>query len=371
MNRLEDFLLPPNLIERKEGFDQEIDAIIDDGGISGQPLSIEEISELELKNHPNLEVDDDVAGFSISYPLGYLDRLNKVDHQETIKWPMNEEKLSKEEIEEERLLSELGFRDWVQGIEDEEHYVDHEEEYHFDPVWFKENRMKGEGENANVTFEYDFSLNTEVGDEEYHLKSEPDTFPDYLLNDPEIVGYPDRVTQHQIYDWVKAKLPYNYFSIKDLGCGRGDFGNWLDVSFEHPSDNDPDQSPEINYIGIDNNPNLIQVGQKKYPELKLINSDFNDVSIQTDFTVCIGTLNDEHDLDKWMMFNKTLNHALNNTKTAILFVLQANCYGIEGHLDYPLHELVQNLSEGIRFEIDYSKLEDIYLLTVHIGGYNN
>jgi hypothetical protein len=29
MNRLEDFLLPPNLIERKEGFDQEIDAIVE------------------------------------------------------------------------------------------------------------------------------------------------------------------------------------------------------------------------------------------------------------------------------------------------------------------------------------------------------
>lgn len=353
MNRLEDFLLPPNLIERKEGFDQEIDAIVDDGGISGQPLSLNEIMELESDIYPNSKINEGVR---------FQD------------WVLNSDEVIPD------LFPKLEIDDDGAGFsvvldpnsyhEDEEHYVDHEE-YHFDPVWFKENRMKGEGENANVTFEYDFSLNTEVGDEEYHLKSEPDTFPDYLLNDPEIVGYPDRVTQHQIYDWVKAKLPYNYFSIKDLGCGRGDFGNWLDVSFEHPSDNDPDQSPEINYIGIDNNPNLIQVGQKKYPELKLINSDFNDVSIQTDFTVCIGTLNDEHDLDKWMMFNKTLNHALNNTKTAILFVLQANCYGIEGHLDYPLHELVQNLSEGIRFEIDYSKLEDIYLLTVHIGGYNN
>lgn len=307
MNRLEDYLrlepdssLPPKLLKAREEFITGIGAIIDDGGISGVPLTLDEISELEYRNYPNAMIDE-APSFIIP--------------------------------------------------EDDEHYVDHENE-----VW----------KEINVEFAKDVNLDIVKKLQEKHNE----IFPDYLLNDPEIVGYPDAETQKEIYDWVKTKLPYNNFSVKDLGCGRGDFGNWLDYSFKYGGD-EGEISPEIDYFGIDNNPNLIQVGQKKYPELKLIYSDFNDVSIQTDFTVCIGTLNDEHDLDKWMMFNKTLNHALNNTKTAILFVLQANCYGIEGHLDYPLHELVQNLSEGIRFEIDYSKLEDIYLLTVHIGGYNN
>lgn len=196
------------------------------------------------------------------------------------------------------------------------------------------------------------------------LDSEKGNFvelPDYLLNDPQIVGYPDEQFQEEIYLWVAAKMnSINYadeFSVKDLGCGRGDF-TWVTRGWT------------IDYIGIDSNPNLIQVGQQKYPEIKLINSDFNDVSIKTDYTICIGTLNDDHGLDKWEVFNKTLIHSLNNTKTAILFVLQANCYGEEGHLDYPIHEVVQRLPEGTKFEIDNSKQEDIYLLTVHIGSFN-
>lgn len=303
MTRLEDYLrsetdpiLPTNLIERKEEFVQEIDAIVDDGGISGQSFSIDEIMELESRNHPN---------------LGY------------------------------------------EFLEDDEHYVDHEEEYHFNPNWFDESRLLFETDNSTSSVEYDFSF-----------KSEPDTFPEYLLNDPEIVGYPDEETQEEIYEWVNSKLPKHHFSIKDLGCGRGDF---FRVLMRHNGYSD--DRIGIDYFGIDNNPNLIRVGQQKYPELKLIYSDFNDVSIQTDYTICIGTLNDDHNLDKWEFFNKTLNHTLNNTKTAIIFVLQADCYGEPGHLDYPIHELIEKLPSGTRFEIDNSKFEDIYCLTVHIGQF--
>jgi hypothetical protein len=189
---------------------------------------------------------------------------------------------------------------------------------------------------------------------------ESDELPDYLLNDPEIVGYPDEEFQNEIYQWVESKLPRfdRIISIKDLGAGRGDFYGYIEKG-----------EIEFDYIGIDSNPNLIQVGQQKYPGIKLICNDFNDVSIQTDYTICIGTLNDDHGLNKWEVFNKTLNHALNNTKTAILFVLQANCYGEQGHLDYPISEVVNELGTFIRYEIDNSKIEDIYLLTVHIGGY--
>ncbi len=376
MDRLEDYLLPENLLKKRDDLIQEIDgfqiletklseskygtidmekmltnevgidAVIDDGGISGQPLTIDEIMELESRNYPNIgyEFDD----------------------------------ISKDEIEEERLLSELGFKDWVGGIEDEEHFVDHEE-YHFDPDWFKENRLKGEGDTEAVTFEFeeiDPRFKGKTSSIEYYLKSEEDEIhlskdreknssgelsiiPDYLLNDPEIVGYPDRVTQSQIYEWVNSKIKYPA-SIKDLGCGRADINGYLDWR----NDDRPD------YIGIESNPNLCEVGRKKYPSINIINADFNDVSIPTDFTICIGTLNDDHGFDKWEFFNKTLNHALNNTKTAIIFVLQADCYGNEGHLDYPLGRMVSELGSGLRFEIDNSFMEDIYCLTVHIGGFN-
>jgi hypothetical protein len=331
MIKLEDFLLPPNLVKQKEEFIQEIDAIIADGGISDQPLSLDEVMKLESKNYPNAEINEGVkfGDWVLNTEVDDIPDLKNVGYEF--------HSVSKDEIEEERLMSELGFKDWVQGIEDEEHYVDHEE------TWKQIASIMGSQVAENLDKEI-------LGNK----------LPDYLLNDAIIVGYPDEETQREIYLWVARKMNsikfIDEFSVKDLGCGRGDFYKLI-------------QGWTIDYIGIDSNPNLIQVGQKKYPEIKLINSDFNEVSIPTDFTICIGTLNDDHNLDKWEFFNKTLNHALNNTKTAIIFVLQADCYGEPGHLDYPIRELVEKLPSGTRFEIDNSKFEDIYCLTVHVGQF--
>ena len=165
--------------------------------------------------------------------------------------------------------------------------------------------------------------------------------------------------QNEIYDWVDSKLPNVNFSVKDLGCGRGDFISQM--LFGETGNQ---------YIGIDSNPNLIAVGRQKYPGINLINDDFLNVNEQSDYTICIGTLNDDHGFDKWEYFNKTLNHALNTTNKSVIFVLSANNDGIEGFLDYPIHEMVQNLGTDLLFEIDYSKFKDIYLLTVHVGGYD-
>lgn len=338
MTKLEDYLLPPNLIKKREEFVQEIDVIIDDGGISGQMISLDEVMELESKNYPNAEINEGVRfrDWVLNTEVDDIPDLKNVGYEF--------DSVSKDEIEEERLMSELGFKDWVQGLEDEEHYVDHEE------PWNQIASVMGRQVAKN--------LNEEI------LGNK---LPDYLLNDLEIVGYPDEETQREIYDWVRQKildLEYSKFnqvlefSIKDLGCGRGDFYSIFKNS-----------NYQIDYIGIDSNPYVIQVGQQKYPGIKLINSDFNDVSIQTEYTICIGTLNDDHGFDKWEDFNKTLNHALNNTKTAIIFVLQADCYGEPGHLDYPIYKLIRRLPQGLRFEIDNSRFEDIYMLTVHIGQF--
>jgi hypothetical protein len=184
------------------------------------------------------------------------------------------------------------------------------------------------------------------------------SLPDYLINDPQIVGYPDEETQNEIYDWVLEGLPKSNYSIKDLGCGRGDlFGRF------HLQSN-------IDYFGIELNPNLYNVAKQKYPDIQVFNNNYFDISIESDYTVVIGTLGDDMGLDKWENFNKTLNWAISNTKQAVIFVLQRDCYGSEGYLDYPFTELFNNLGTDVKFVLDNSKLEDIYKLTVHIGGHN-
>lgn len=182
--------------------------------------------------------------------------------------------------------------------------------------------------------------------------------PDYLINDPEIIGYPSVEFQTQIYDWVNESLPSYGYTIKDLGAGRGDF-------FGHINDRD-----DVHYFGLELNPNLCDVAKQKYPEINILNNDYFDTDIQTDYTVCIGTLGDNLGQDKWEYLNKTLNWAMVNTKRSIIFILQRDCYGNEQFLDYPLNQLFENINPNIKFVLDYSNLEDIYKLVVNIDNDN-
>lgn len=181
-------------------------------------------------------------------------------------------------------------------------------------------------------------------------------FPDYLINDPQIVGYPDLEIQEQIYEWVNEYLPPMNFSVKDFGAGRGDFYGYLSST-----------NRDVDYYGFDLNPNLVNVAKSKYPDIQIFNNDYLDISIETDYTVVIGTLNENHGQDKWDNFNKTLIHAQNTTNRSILFVLQADCYENESSCDFPINDLVKILPKNIKFTIDNSKIEDIYILVVHIA----
>jgi hypothetical protein len=188
--------------------------------------------------------------------------------------------------------------------------------------------------------------------------------PDYLINDPEVVGYPDLEMQKGLYEWVLRDLPVSGYSIKDIGAGRGDFYGYMNEQAIKAS-------PSPRYTGFETKDSLVAAGRRKYENIELVQSDFLDSDLVTDYTICIGTLNESHGNDKWEYFNKTLKHCLDTTKVAIIFVLSADMGGFDGFLDYPLTEIISHIPKGLRFNIDYTKFEDIYKLTVHIGGYND
>lgn len=236
-------------------------------------------------------------------------------------WP----EITSEEIEEEKQLSELDINVWAKNLE-------------------------REGLIGEIMSEDEL-------DKIYQVEPE---FPDYLLYDSQIVGYPDQEFQVKIYDWVKTYLPNSNYTIKDLGSGRGDFHGYLN---DCGVDN-------VEYFGIEMNSNLYNVSRKKYPEAQVFNQDYLKLSIESDYTIVIGTLNDDLMVDKWDNFNKTLNYAISNTETRILMVLQADCYGNPGSVDYPLNELVQFLPKEMKFIIDYSEIEDIYLLVIDNDSHN-
>lgn len=186
--------------------------------------------------------------------------------------------------------------------------------------------------------------------------------PDYLLNDPQVVGYPDLEMQEQIYRMVAGTI-YNseddtksrteLLSVKDFGAGRGDIIGWLDG---------------FNYAGYETNRLLVEAGKVKYDGINLVEKDFFQSNLKTDFTICVGTLNSMPTNDKWKLFREVMQKALETTTDKIIFVL-ANRFDVEGYNDYPLLELVQHLPTN-PFELNYTFLEDIYMLVVHVDEFN-
>lgn len=189
--------------------------------------------------------------------------------------------------------------------------------------------------------------------------------PDYLLNDPQVVGYPDLEMQNQIYGMVSDVIYHSIYtndnlrtepySVKDFGAGRGDFSKWLVVNDDQ-------------YTGYEINRLLVEAGKVKYDGINLVEKDFFQSNLKTDFTICVGTLNSMPTNDKWKLFRDVMQKALETTTNKIIFVL-ANRFDVEGYNDFPLTELVQHLPTN-PFELNYTFLEDIYMLVVHVDEFN-
>lgn len=109
----------------------------------------------------------------------------------------------------------------------------------------------------------------------------PMVIPPYLIDDPELVGYPDEEFQQMIYRNV-AKYLIGCDSVKDFGCGRGDFSLMV---------------PRMKYIGIDKSPVMQKIAAVKYPDLDFRCMEWSGTLDTTDASVMIGSLMDNTDED--------------------------------------------------------------------------
>lgn len=179
--------------------------------------------------------------------------------------------------------------------------------------------------------------------------------PDYLISDPEVVGYPDLYMQEKIYDWAIQYLNFSGKTILDIGAGRGDLFSVLQ------------QFNLKSYVGIEQRGALCLVGSNQHndPRFTLMNADYFQINAKVDIAFVIGTLNSINTDDKWAMFKSFFDKLYSEINECGIFIL--NSTSEDGFNSFPFSELFTELlsASNIPFTIDYSKFEGIYKLTVY------
>lgn len=189
------------------------------------------------------------------------------------------------------------------------------------------------------------------------LPDETDKIPDYLINDPQVVGYPDAEMQDDIYRWVSLSID-KLTSVKDLGCGRGDFARYLQ-SIAWPNN--------VEYIGIDQNPVMIAAGRQKYPNVDLRCGTWFNFKEKTDYTVCIGSLEEYNQVDAIHFFQRTVQYAIETTDVKAIFVFTLD--GDNAELANWLSTGLISWLSGYPFELDYSRYSGICKMTLYPAGF--
>ena len=93
--------------------------------------------------------------------------------------------------------------------------------------------------------------------------------------------------------WFKGRQPIRFkvleeigildgSSVLDIGCGFGDLFSFL-----------KEQGINVNYLGIDINPSLIEIAREKYPNIKfkVLDIDNEEIEEKYDWVVSSGVFN--------------------------------------------------------------------------------
>tara|TARA_Y100000996_G_scaffold307438_1_gene244190 strand:+ start:221 stop:1006 length:786 start_codon:yes stop_codon:yes gene_type:complete len=84
------------------------------------------------------------------------------------------------------------------------------------------------------------------------------------------IGVHKKYSNFSLHDWIKKNCNIqNNQSILDIGCGNGNFIEFFLLNNEN-----------LEIVGVDNNLDLLNEIKKKFNNIKLIHSDFDEVEIE-------------------------------------------------------------------------------------------
>jgi len=97
-------------------------------------------------------------------------------------------------------------------------------------------------------------------------------------DDPKSLLWKRKGAAHQRFRQFWAEIDFTGKKVLDVGCGFGEFGNFLLKRYDN-----------ISYTGIDIVPEFIEVGRQKYPDLNLKVADFTKDKIEGRFDVVVAS----------------------------------------------------------------------------------
>jgi SAM-dependent methyltransferase len=157
--------------------------------------------------------------------------------------------------------------------------------------------------NVENTKEFNESSEEELNLEVYDLER--------LFNDPLVVGWLSEAEQKLLFMLIAF-----YFrpgeSILDIGCGRADLYGFLQ---------NRDSIENINYVGLDYNPNIIEIAKKKYPGVVAIPGDALNLERieEYDWVVASGAINLKDSDDMFSYSKKLIDVMYHKCKKGVPF----------------------------------------------------
>lgn len=193
--------------------------------------------------------------------------------------------------------------------------------------------------------------------------------PDYLLNDPMVVGYPDLKMQEEIYEYAVQSVlpavldPFHPIGIVDIGAGRGDLKAFLGRRYNGISGFD--------YSGFELNSIHRNIAKVKY-NIELYPNDFLSYNMNFyGWGFCIGSLNEDYGLfnldadSKQQYISRLINVGLQSFSEGMVFVLYNSNLESESIIPFPISLVLDIIPESCAFDINYSRFPGIYRLVIY------
>ena len=201
---------------------------------------------------------------------------------------------------------------------------------------------------------------------EPHNEPEPERLPAYILDDPEVVGFPDKQMQENLYEYAtRGVLPLNLednnsLIVVDIGAGRGDFKRFLDMRYPY----------QISYIGYEINSIHRQAAKQKY-EIDLNATEYSKTNdVRNAWAFCIVSLHEDYGIydsnTKYEYFEQLCKVALTNNLLGVVFILFSTDDGTNliSHPPQKILDIVLQFAPDVRYYLDATTFPGIYKLAI-------